>query len=366
MDPVEESTTFLSVPIEYEHDVMIARGRAREAAEALGFSQQERVQIATAVSEVARNAFMYAGGGRIEYRLVRTGTASKMEIVVSDSGPGIEDLNSILESRYTSRRGMGQGINASRRLMDGCRIDTAKGKGTRVTLTKNVPLDAAPIASEALRSIGADLSRRGSGTLLDEIRMQNRELVASIDELHLRKLELEKLNQELVERQQKIQELLRTDPLTGTGNRRWLEEKLPIELDRARRLGHALALAMADIDHFKRVNDTYGHQVGDIVLAAIGTTFASGARRYDIIARYGGEEFVLVLPETDVAGAFATCERMRAAVAALRFQTSPVEVTASFGIATWIPGESPQELIARADRALYEAKSAGRDRTVAT
>jgi diguanylate cyclase (GGDEF)-like protein len=364
MEMIEETTTFLTVLVEYEHDVVIARGRAREAAEALGFPPQERMQIATAVSEVVRNAFMYAGGGKVEFQHVRADSRRRMVIVVSDSGPGIEDLDSILAGHYTSRRGLGQGIMASRRLMDGCDIDTAKGRGTRVTLTKHVPQTATPIASKAVMSFGENLTRRGSGTLLDEIRVQNRELLASIDEIRARKLELEKLNEELVEKQKTIQELLRTDPLTGIGNRRWLEERLPVELERARRRGHALALVMTDIDHFKRVNDTFGHQVGDIVLAAVGATLGSGARRYDIVARYGGEEFVLALPETDAVGALAACERLRAAIAALRFETSPVTVTASFGIALWIPDESLQDLIVRSDRALYEAKSAGRNRAV--
>lgn len=159
-----------------------------------------------------------------------------------------------------------------------------------------------------------------------------------------------------------------TDPLTQTHNRRALMERLTSELERARRYALHLSVLMVDLDHFKAINDSYGHVVGDEVLRGVSRVLQREARAVDIVARFGGEEFVVVLPETGEEGAVALAERIRARVE----ETPPVtggeygwlRVTVSIGVAT-VPStrvNSPEELIAVADEALYRAKAQGRNR----
>jgi diguanylate cyclase (GGDEF)-like protein len=165
-----------------------------------------------------------------------------------------------------------------------------------------------------------------------------------------------------------------TDVLTGWHNRRYLAVRLNEELARARRHGAGLVCLMLDIDHFKRVNDNWGHAAGDAALREIAQRIESQVRASDIAARYGGEEFVILMPGTDVASALLLAERIRQAVAALPVALpdgSTVTITTSIGISEIHPVPDVDELktigeslIARADVALYAAKSAGRDRVI--
>jgi two-component system cell cycle response regulator len=166
----------------------------------------------------------------------------------------------------------------------------------------------------------------------------------------------------------RLEMLAHTDPLTQTYNRRALMDRLTEEMERARRYGLHLSVLMVDLDHFKAINDSYGHVVGDEVLRGVSATLQREARTVDIVARFGGEEFVVVLPETGAEGALALAERIRARIAG----TPPVpggeygwlRVTVSIGVAT-VPesrASTPEELIGVADEALYRAKAEGRNR----
>src|SRR5580693_6584078 len=131
--------SILSVLVRHEHDTVAARQRARQIARLLGFDTQDQTRISTAVSEMARNAFNYAGGGRVDY-VLEGKTAPQLFIVkVSDSGPGIRDLETILEGRYTSRTGMGLGIIGARRLMDQFEVVSNPRSGTTIQLKKLLP-----------------------------------------------------------------------------------------------------------------------------------------------------------------------------------------------------------------------------------
>ena len=161
-----------------------------------------------------------------------------------------------------------------------------------------------------------------------------------------------------------------TDELTGLANRRQFQETLSTEVERSRRFGQPVGLVMLDIDNFKRVNDTYGHQAGDLVLREVAAVLRSSAREIDEPARYGGEELAAVLPGTDLEGAFNLAERVREGIAALDLPIrtadgAPLKITASFGAAT-VPSSAGdvRELIAAADAALYDAKRSGKNRTV--
>lgn len=165
-----------------------------------------------------------------------------------------------------------------------------------------------------------------------------------------------------------------TDMLTGWNNRRYLTVRLGEELARARRDGTRLVCLMLDIDHFKRVNDTWGHAAGDAVLRELAQRVESEVRASDVAARYGGEEFVILLPDTDVDAAARLAERVRTAIAGSPIRLpngETVTITASIGIAEARPGQQDKDLktlgdslIARADVALYAAKSAGRDQVM--
>jgi diguanylate cyclase (GGDEF)-like protein len=155
-----------------------------------------------------------------------------------------------------------------------------------------------------------------------------------------------------------------TDPLTGLLNRRGFGKQLEHELERAERSGAEVSLISGDLDHFKKVNDRYGHQVGDDVLVEVGRLLRHHARRIDGVARLGGEEFALLVPGTDAHGAYSSAERLRCRVSKALAGTHP-GLTISFGIASYPnDGESVERLLRAADESLYAAKTLGRDRTV--
>ncbi len=169
---------------------------------------------------------------------------------------------------------------------------------------------------------------------------------------------------------EEIKNLSLKDPLTGLYNRRYLNERLPQEIVRAYRYDRSISLIMLDIDHFKEVNDRYGHHVGDRVLQGCADCINGSVRNeVDWLARYGGEEFVLVLPETDLTGSLAVAERLRRIVGSMvtRLNDREIRITASFGVAAIPPNRhksvcTAETLIEQADRCLYEAKREGRNR----
>lgn len=181
--------------------------------------------------------------------------------------------------------------------------------------------------------------------------------------LKVRTQELERLNRSL-------KEMADRDGLTGLHNHRFFREALTRELARASRHQHVFSLVLADIDHFKRFNDTHGHLAGDTVLKAVAQVLAAGAREEMVLARYGGEEFVFLLPETDRRGARVFAERVREAIACIPVSEvvhgADVALTMSFGLSAYPEdGAHANDLIERADRGLYEAKRGGRNRVSA-
>jgi diguanylate cyclase (GGDEF)-like protein len=154
------------------------------------------------------------------------------------------------------------------------------------------------------------------------------------------------------------------DALTGLLNRTSLDGRLHQEFERAKRAGNQLAVVMADVDDFKTINDTHGHQIGDAVLQVVGAIIRSAVRVFDVCARYGGDEFAILMPSTDHASAAACAERIRRRVS--EYRGDPVapmlpSLTMSVGVAVIEAGDTPAELIQRADRALYQAKAAGKN-----
>jgi signal transduction histidine kinase/CheY-like chemotaxis protein len=187
----------MTVQVKTERDVVLARQRARQVAGLLGFDSREQTRISTAVSEIARNAYTYAGGGTVEMAVEGRTTPQVFVISVSDEGPGIADLASILEGRYRSTTGMGLGLLGSRRLMDQCDIRSEPGCGTRVSLKKLLPRRAPFIDAQAMQHLASELMQQPTSEPLIEIQRQNQELMRTLDELERRRQELEGLNREL-------------------------------------------------------------------------------------------------------------------------------------------------------------------------
>ena len=164
-----------------------------------------------------------------------------------------------------------------------------------------------------------------------------------------------------------LNQMAMTDQLTGLANRHALFERLDEEYERQKRSGQPLSVAMIDVDHFKSVNDTYGHATGDTVLQQIALHIRSGVRKYDVAARFGGEEFLVLLPNCDLINTQQTAERIRKAIEEQVHAGSgdgQRGITVSMGVASLLPGESKEALIHRADTALYRAKADGRNRVV--
>jgi two-component system cell cycle response regulator len=190
----------------------------------------------------------------------------------------------------------------------------------------------------------------------------NEELVARV-KVHLK---LKKLQDELVRSNELLLELSNTDHLTGLFNRRYMMEALDKEVQRSIRKGGTLSLIMLDIDHFKRVNDEFGHLQGDSVLQMVALHLQKELRSYDCAARYGGEEFVAILPDSSLKDAIFVADRIRLAVQNIRFNGPPAKLrlTASLGVASFSPehSSSVDGFIKLADDALYRAKATGRNR----
>lgn len=153
------------------------------------------------------------------------------------------------------------------------------------------------------------------------------------------------------------------DSLTELPNREAYNERAYAELQRFKRYGRPLTLAVCDIDFFKRVNDTYGHQAGDKVLKLISSVVASRLRSVDFVGRYGGEEFIILMPETDINSAYGVLDKIRASIAKtpFHFKDEPLQITLSFGLASFQENDTIEDVFTRADEALYGAKSAGRN-----
>ncbi|HVY71089.1 MAG TPA: ATP-binding protein [Verrucomicrobiae bacterium] len=186
----------VTVEIRLEHDVVFARQRARQLAEGLGFQHQDQVRLATAVSELARNAYQYAGGGKVEF-ILENRPAQFLLVRVTDHGPGIARLKAILAGEYVSETGMGVGLIGSKRLMDEFQIESSGKNGTKVVIGKQLPQTARRVTPKRLEQIVQALSEQQAHDPFSELQRQNQDLLAVMAELEKRQGELSQLNREL-------------------------------------------------------------------------------------------------------------------------------------------------------------------------
>jgi diguanylate cyclase len=203
--------------------------------------------------------------------------------------------------------------------------------------------------------------RQREATFATVIRTRN-------DQMRTRIVELEDEAKRLHHQLQDEQRLSTIDSLTKIPNRQAYEKRVEEEMHRWRRFNQPTCIAVWDVDHFKRINDSYGHRAGDRVLQAVAECLAREIRSTDFVARYGGEEFVMILPGTQLDDATRFTDRLRAAIARIgfHFRGAPVSITVSSGVTAFLPEDSADGAFDRADKALYRAKEAGRNRCVAT
>jgi two-component system, cell cycle response regulator len=208
------------------------------------------------------------------------------------------------------------------------------------------PIDAAGESLGTLVAIGRD--KRLGGDDRATLELVARELGILIKNLFLL---------------EETRRLANNDGLTGLPNRRRASERLEVEVSRSRRYRNPMAVALCDVDHFKNVNDRFGHNLGDEVLVHVASALQASLRQVDLVGRWGGEEFLVILPETDLAGARIVGERLRKAVESIPpFKDGPESVTCSVGVAVFEGETSTAAFVDRADQALYRAKRAGRNR----
>ena len=288
----------------------------------------------------------------------------RMAMILLDQNGVILDCNAFfLESVGLSDKPVGKSIQAFLRegLQAGWDCVRADCRPVKLTFTLNGPLEY---------SLSGHVLNIHEHYLLfaHTVRLTDHEMVATLsrltDELTDLTRQLSKKNRELEAANETITRLMNTDPLTGLTNRRQLKERMDVELSKARRHGHPLSAIMTDIDHFKSINDTFGHGAGDAVLVGVASILKQTCRKEDIVTRYGGEEFVVVLPDSPAAAALDCAERIRKAIEENVFPEIDRKVTVSLGVTLFAPTDTEDSFIGRADAALYEAKASGRNRVV--
>jgi signal transduction histidine kinase len=267
----------MTVAINAELDVVASRQRARQIAAMCGFRSQDQVKISTAVSELARNVFEYAGTGRIEFAVADDAATQILVIRIEDKGPGIDNLDILLAGGYRSTTGLGLGILGARRLMEECDITTVKGVGTTVLLKKTLPADAPLITPAAIGTFGAQLAALPANVMLSEVQQQNRELADALaalqerqDELLALTLKLERANQGMAQLNTQLDEkALRLEsadrrkdeflsilshelrgPLSATGMAAQLLDVPPVSEARAGQLGQIIT---RQVSHMARL-----------------------------------------------------------------------------------------------------------------
>ncbi|MFN9472603.1 diguanylate cyclase [Acidovorax sp.] len=261
---------------------------------------------------------------------------SKVPLVIEDATllPVFRDLPGVKAGRVRAYAGIPLLTEDGDALGTFCALDFAPRHWTEQDLDVLTEL-----GQSALREIRLRIALQQAAS----INLQLVEQIQRVDELNMR-----------------LEDLATTDPLTGLRNRRAFDALMAQELAVVQRRGTPLSLLMLDVDHFKRVNDTIGHDGGDRVLQAIAGHMKACARTVDVVARVGGEEFAVILPSTGEAGALEVGERIRKMVEAGPWPEMPV--TISVGAATLVEGENAERIYGRADAALYAAKQAGRNR----
>ena len=372
----------LSVELQAAGDELrgISDGASMRAAEFAGTFELQRAMLTGNRAAIARlsrkqpgTLVVYVGGRRVAGRLPRLAITRAISIVLTHKPVGHVIAAIPLDQRLLSRLLRAAGPARGDRLLfvHGGRI---VGSGERIQLAGNtVELGGESYRARLGPFPNAEgtklLALRPSSLITESVRpYQQRVFYAALGSFALLVFVGLLFGGPIVRTLgdfRRVASQAATDSLTGLANRWTFDEELALEWRRAERVGDPLALILLDLDNFKSVNDSYGHQAGDQVLRRVGQVLAGSVRHLDLAARYGGEEFGVIVPETDLDGAIELAERLRAALEAEKVELpdgTTLSVTASFGAA--VKGDLPggENLVAAADKALYEAKRAGKNR----
>ena len=302
-----------------------------------GLNWYELVPTLEDIRDLVLQAYLLADE---EYRQYLRQIHEVLEVVVSGLGATVEKQQEWLLADESFDQALVQHLGS---------LGRSVAVGTEVEALK---LDV----NEHLRTIQEALTQKQSCTAKSELGDQLAELVAQV-----KQVEQEAATAKAELEEQKIKAV--TDALTGLPNREAYNERGFHEWNRWQRYGHPLTIVVCDIDHFKKINDTYGHQAGDRVLQVLSKAISQRLREVDFMARYGGEEFVILLPETPQAQGFEVMDKIRSVIATtpFRFKQVPVQVTFSMGVVGLKEGDTLESAFALADELLYKAKEAGRN-----
>jgi diguanylate cyclase (GGDEF)-like protein len=279
--------------------------------------------------------------GDFSFRLPRTNRRDQEDTIAFFVNTIAEELERILRETKSQEEKLARLVDTLSQALQ----DVAAGDLT-VQVERDFSGDAADVLAFLVNNTVTEL-----GIVVESSRRQAAE-------------EKQRLERLVAERTAELERLATTDALTGALNRRRLFEVAAAELARAARYEHAICLAMLDLDHFKSINDRFGHAVGDEALHAVAEVVRAQLRTVDVLGRYGGEELMVALPETAREPAAIALERIRAAVAAIQLSAEEARLSISAGLVEVQRGESLDDALKRADAALYEAKRAGRNRLV--
>jgi len=373
VSPAPGQRTPLYLSLRSSPGIPAARQRTRRVAEAVGLPLTDQVRLAIAVSELARCALLEHGGGAIDFALEPERCPAALVVTVTAGVvTGTAGANPP-ENADCPPKGSAATLQLTRRLVDDLVELPSSSLSPVVALKMRLPLGSQDAAG-ALARLTREVAEQGPDDPLEEIQWQNQELLRLLDELNERSAALAGLNDELEETNRgmvalhaeledanvAITRVAAIDPLTGVANRRHFSESLAKAIALAQRHGYSLGLVSFDLDGLKRVNDSSGHEAGDVIITSFATLLSSLCREADLPARLGGDEFSVLLPGIDESGGRAFAERVRTAVRACA-ELQRGGVTVSGGIAAWAPGELPADLLRRADDGLYTAKHSGGD-----
>jgi diguanylate cyclase (GGDEF)-like protein/hemerythrin-like metal-binding protein/PAS domain S-box-containing protein len=313
------------------------------------------------VYDIATAKFIYASPSTVNLRgftAEETIRQAPGEFMPPESLQKVSETARLLYARFSDGERRAELLTSTGDFEIYCRDGTSKYAEVCLRLAPDKETGAVHIIG-----VSRDITKR---KLLEE--QLNREF-ESKNEVIRRLSESEQMLKDLtgeLDRKNKILNVLAArDSLTGLCNRYRFDQKMSEESDRCRRYRSPLSVVFFDIDHFKRINDTFGHLTGDHVLIKIADAVGGLLRRQDVFARWGGEEFVVLMPQTDLSAAAQAAERIRKKIENLRHDEPGAAVTASLGVTEFMHGETAESFFVRADYALYQAKSAGRNRVTA-
>ena len=293
-------------------------------------------------------------------------------LLIEESDEDFATITALLRDTGRIKLSRSKGIDDAMKALDQNQIDIIisalqlpDGDGFKLleVLGKNrIETPVVIVADHGSEMVASELIQAGAYGYLTKDLLSREALSSRLNSA----LEKARLKREIKMAQDKMAEMATMDELTGLYNRRYFMDVVEREIARTKRHGTGLALSMMDLDHFKKINDTYGHSAGDTVLSEIGKILKKWARQTDLVCRYGGEEFAFIMPNTGLRGARVACERLREMVSKhpFEYETSRFQITISIGIAVYngSADQSPKDLIKKADGALYRAKEEGRDR----